>query len=83
MKIYKSISTAIFGLLLPLSFTSCVDLTQEPISFYTQENYTPSPDSFESLANGVFKTFRDGGVKENGNYAFNCRIMAMTWVVMI
>lgn len=78
MKIYKSISTAIFGLLLPLSFTSCVDLTQEPISFYTQENYTPSPESFESLANGVFKTFRDGGINVNGNYAFNCRVMAMS-----
>lgn len=78
MKIDKLISTVILGLSLSASFTSCVDLVQEPLSFYTQENYKPSPASFESLANGVFKTFRDGGVDANGNYAFNCRIMAMS-----
>lgn len=78
MKKYKSLLTVILALLLTLSYTSCVDLNQEPISFYTQENYTPSPESFESLANGVFKTFRDGGITANGNYAFNCRVMALS-----
>lgn len=78
MKLHKLLLTGILGVSALAGITSCVDLDQRPISFYTQEDYVPSPASFESLANGILKTFRDGGVNANGNYAFNCRNMAMS-----
>lgn len=77
MKIYKFISTVILGMSLPLSFTSCVDLTQEPLSFYTMENYKPEPASFESMANGLYQNFAFGGLSGN-NYGFNTRIISLS-----
>ena len=50
--------------------TSCVDLTQEPQSFITDEDYIASMDltGLQQAATGLYNDLW------NGNYGFNCRL---------
>lgn len=50
--------------------TSCVDLTQEPQSFITEEEYIARMDlnSLQQAASGLYNDLW------NGNYGFNCRL---------
>ncbi len=66
----------LLGLTLGFAMTSCVDLDQEPLSFYTAE-FTPSEQSFTSRANGLYRKFYTGD-DANGNYEFNTRVFAMS-----
>ena len=50
--------------------TSCVDLTQEPQSFITEEEYFASMD-LEGIKQAATALYTD---LWNGNYGFNCRI---------
>lgn len=53
--------------------TSCVDLTQEPKSFITEEEYMASIDleSLQKAATGLYKDLWQG------NYGFNCRLQRL------
>ncbi len=53
--------------------TSCVDLTQEPQSFITEEEYLASMD-LNGLKQATTALYND---LWNGNYGFNCRIQRM------
>lgn len=68
----KIIYTAILGSSLLLA-TSCVDLTQEPQSFITEEDYIASMD-LEGLQKAVSGLYTD---MWNGNYGFNCRLQIL------
>ena len=50
--------------------TSCVDLTQEPQSFITEEEYIARMDltSLQQATTGLYNDLW------NGNYGFNCRL---------
>lgn len=50
--------------------TSCVDLTQEPQSFITEEEYIASMD-LTGLQQAATALYND---LWNGNYGFNCRL---------
>lgn len=73
----KGLKITLLSLAVGLLAVSCVDLDQQPKSHYTMENYEPSPESFEAVANGLYRKFYTGN-DDNGNYEFNTRVFAMS-----
>lgn len=67
MKRLVYIATAVTSLFL---ITSCVDLTQEPLSSLTEEEYIAQMDlsSLQQATTGLYNDLW------NGNYGFNCRL---------
>lgn len=55
--------------------TSCVDLSQDPLSFITEEEYIEYPKDVASTARGVTALYNDLWA---GNYGFNSRIQRLS-----
>ncbi len=67
----------LFYILLPLlsfGLGSCVDLTQHPQSFLTEEEYIQIPQNYETVEKGVTGLYHD---LWDSNYGFNCRLMRL------